>query len=184
MKPQLLVSLLCMVSVCGLPFTTRAQKADTLFYMCDVMTGPEVATLSPFGKTLKKVSSERGEYYTICHYDLEANDDYPQVHIVLSVSSSAAEAKTTYTATADSWREMYNREPEKIFGLADSVCFLGNADPQWCDDCSLQAWSGRYFITISFKGYFQNKITAVEKQASAVNLLKLLFQKKPNLRGK
>ncbi len=182
MRSPLLVSLCC--TVFSLPFNANAQSSDGLFDMCDVMTKAEVAGLSPFGRPVKKITSEKGEFYTLCHYDLESDDDYPQVHIVLSVFSSADEAKTAYTSTAGSWRDMYQRAPENINGLADSVCFLGNADPQWCDDCSLQAWSGRYFITIGFKGYFQNKIMAPHKQESAVNLLKLLFQKKPYLRGR
>ena len=166
----------------------KKQFTDTLlFAMCDVMTGAEVASLSPFGLPLKKATSEVADFYTSCHYEFVSNDDYPQTKIVVVPFTKAEEAKAAYTSTADSWRDSYQREPERIDNLADSACFMGNADPQWCDDCGLQAWSGKYFITISFKGYYQNRdrpITARQKQDASVALLRLLFQKRPELSKK
>ena len=66
------------------------QFKDSLFDMCTVMPGDEVASLSPFGKPIKEVvPTDRFDGYCGCHYDLDAKDDYPQVQIEVNQFASA-----------------------------------------------------------------------------------------------
>ena len=157
---------------------------DSLFDMCTVMPGDEVASLSPFNKPIKQVTpDDRLEGYCGCHYDLQSNDDYPQVQISLNQFSSAREAKENYIINKESWVDMYQRQPEFISNLGDSASFYGNADPALCDDCGLQVASGRYYITVALKGYY-DKITATIKKDATVNIVRKLFEKKPYLNSK
>jgi hypothetical protein len=49
---------------------------------------------------------------------------------------------------------MYQRSPDFIPNLSDSASFYGKLDPALCDDCGLQIPSGRYYISVAFKGYY------------------------------
>jgi hypothetical protein len=154
---------------------------DSLFDMCTVMPGDEVATLSPFNKPVKLVTSDdRLDGYCGCHYDLQSDDDFPQVQLSLNQFSSPRESKENYITRKEDWVNMYQRQPEFITDLGDSASFYGNADPALCDDCGLQVVSGRYYITVAFKGYY-DKIPAGTKKASAINIVRKLFEKKPYL---
>ena len=157
---------------------------DSLFDMCVVMPGDEVASLSPFNKPIKQVTpDDRLEGYCGCHYDLQANDDYPQVQISLNQFSSPREAKENYIINKESWVDMYQRQPEFISNLGDSANFYGNADPGLCDICGLQVASGRYYITVVLKGYY-DKISAATKKDASVNIVRKLFEKKPYLNSR
>ncbi|HEY6063085.1 MAG TPA: hypothetical protein VIV35_05725 [Chitinophagaceae bacterium] len=157
---------------------------DSLFDMCMVMPGDEVASLSPFNKPIKEVTpDDRMDGYCGCHYDLQSEDDYPQVKISLNQFSSARDAKETYVTNKESWVSMYQRQPEFISNLGDSASFYGNADPALCDDCGLQVASGRYYITIAFKGYY-DKISAATKKDASINIVRKLFEKKPYLNSR
>ena len=157
---------------------------DSLFDMCTVMPGDEVASLSPFNKPIKKVTAEdRLDGYCGCHYALQADDDYPQVKISVNQFSSAQEAKEAYISNKESWVNMYERQPEFIPNLGDSASFYGNADPNLCDDCGLQVVSGRYCIIVALKGYY-DKITAATKKEASVNIARKLFEKKPYLNSR
>ena len=152
--------------------------------MCMVMPGDEVAKLSPFNKPIKEVTAEdRLEGYCGCHYALQADDDYPQVKISVNQFSSAQESKEDYIINKESWVNMYQRQPEFIPNLGDSASFYGNADPALCDDCGLQVASGRYYITVALKGYYDN-IPAATKKDATVNIVRKLFEKKPYLNSK
>jgi len=152
--------------------------------MCVVMPGDEVASLSPFGKPIKQVTSEeRMDGYCGCHYDLQSDDDFPQVKISVNQFASARESKENYVNYKNDWINLYQRQPDFIANLGDSAMFCGNADPTLCDDCGLQVASGRYFITVAFKGYY-DKIPATTKKNSSVNLVRKLFEKKPYLNHK
>lgn len=147
------------------------------------MPGPEVEQLSPFGKPFKNAeANEMENVFTSCHYNFESKDDYPQIEINLNVFKTSDEAIVDYNSYVESFKNLYEREPNRIRGLCDSACFMGNADPALCDDCSLIAASGRYFITVAFKGYYST-ISAMQKQQSAVNIVKKLFEKKPFLKS-
>ncbi|MEO6613639.1 MAG: hypothetical protein ABIT05_12690 [Chitinophagaceae bacterium] len=157
---------------------------DSLFDMCVVMPGDEVASLSPFNKPIKKTTpDDRFDGYCGCHYDLQADDDYPQVQISLNQFPSARESKENYIISKESWVNMYQREPEFIADLGDSASFYGNAEPALCDDCGLQVASGRYYITIGLKGYY-DKISAATKKDAAVGIVRKLFEKKPYLNSR
>ncbi|HSU28150.1 MAG TPA: hypothetical protein VLJ68_07200 [Chitinophagaceae bacterium] len=157
---------------------------DSLFDMCMVMPGDEVASLSPFSKPIKQVTpDDRLEGYCGCHYDLQSDDDYPQVQISLNEFSSARESKENYVIRKEDWVNLYQRQPEFIPNLGDSASFYGNADPALCDDCGLQVASGHYYITVAFKGYY-DKIPAATKKNSSVNIVRKLFEKKPYLNSR
>jgi hypothetical protein len=158
--------------------------SDSLFDMCTVMPGVEVASLSPFNKPIKTVTpDDRMDGYSGCHYDLESEDDYPQVKISLNQFSSAKESKENYVVNKQYWVDMYLRQPDYISNLGDSASFYGNAEPALCDDCGLQVTSGRYYITIAFKGYYE-KISAAAKKDAAIGIVRRLFEKKPYLNSR
>jgi hypothetical protein len=158
---------------------------DSLFDMCSVMTGDEVASLSPFNKPIKHVTSDdRLDGYCGCHYDLQSEDDFPQVQISVNQFSSAKESKENYISRKNDWMNMYQRSPDFVPNLGDSASFYGNADPALCDDCGLQVASGRYYISVAFKGYYE-KVSAATKKAASIAMVRMLFDKKPflNRRG-
>lgn len=166
------------------PLSTKIILRDSLFDMCQVMPGDEVASLSPFNKPIKNViPDDRMEGYCGCHYDLQSEDDYPQVKLSLNQFPSSKESKEDYIINKESWISMYQRQPEWIPNLGDSASFYGNADPALCDDCGLQVASGRYYITVAFKGYY-DKISAASKRDAAVNIVRTLFRKKPYLNSR
>jgi hypothetical protein len=163
---------------------TNIILKDSLFDMCMVIPGDEVASLSPFNKPIKQVTPhDRLDGYCGCHYDLQADDDYPQVQISLNQFSSAQESKENYVTNKQGWVDMYQRQPEFISDLGDSASFYGNAEPALCDDCGLQVASGRYYISVAFKGYYE-KIPASAKKGAAVNIVRKLFEKKPYLNSR
>lgn len=154
---------------------------DSLFDMCSVMPGNEVAALSPFGKPIKEVTADdRLEGYCGCHYDFQSDDDYPQVHISLNQFPSFKEAREAYDMYRKDWVNLYGRQPDEVIGLGDSACFMGNAEPGKCDDCGLHVIAGRFYVTVNFKGYY-DKIAASEKKNAAVNIVKKLYEKMPYL---
>ena len=182
------------VLVCALLLPARKAKntnnkinivvKDSLFDMCMVMPGGEVASLSPFNKPIKQVTpDDRLEGYCGCHYDLQADDDYPQVQISLNQFSSIRESKDNYITRKEDWVNLYQRQPELIPNLGDSASFYGNADPALCDDCGLQVASGRFYITVAFKGYY-DKISAATKRDASINIVRKLFEKKPYLNSR
>src|SRR4051794_30383157 len=86
---------------------------DSLFDMCVIMPGPEVASLSPFNKPIKDVTpQDRLDGYCGCHYDLQADDDYPQVQISVNQFESARESKENYITNKKGWIDLYQRQPE------------------------------------------------------------------------
>jgi hypothetical protein len=156
---------------------------DSLFDMCSVMTGDEVASLSPFNKPIKTVTpDDRLDGYCGCHYDLQSEDDFPQVQISVNQFSSARESKENYVIRKADWVNMYQRQPEFIPNLGDSASFYGNADPALCDDCGLQVASGRYYISVAFKGVYE-KVSADIKKAASIAIVRKLFEKKPFLKS-
>jgi hypothetical protein len=160
---------------------TNVISKDSLFDMCTVMPGDEVASLSPFNKPIKLVTSQdRLDGYCGCHYDLQSDDDYPQVQISLNQFSSARESKENYVINKQGWVDMYQRQPEFISNLGDSASFYGNAEPALCDDCGLQVASGRFYVTVALKGYY-DKFSAASKKAAAISIVRRLFEKKPYL---
>lgn len=162
----------------------RPHLTEKLFKMCEVMTGSEVATLSPFGKPLRKASpiSEGLDGYSGCHYELDSADDYPQVKIEVVAHKTASDARLQYEALIESWKDTFERAPDFISGLGDEASFLGEAEPDFCGDCSVVAVSGRYFLSAGFHGYY-DEISAGKKKDSAVKLIRLLFQKQPTLKN-
>jgi len=157
---------------------------DSLFDMCIVMPGEEVASLSPFNKPIKLVTpDDRLDGYCGCHYDLQSDDDFPQVQLSVNQFSSTREAKENFVIRKEDWVNMYQRQPEFIPNLGDSASFYGNADPALCDDCGLQVASGRYYISVAFKGYY-DKISAADKKDAAVKIVRKLFEKKPYLNSR
>ena len=157
---------------------------DSLFDMCVVMPGDEVASLSPFNKPLKLVTpDDRLDGYCGCHYDLQSEDDFPQVQLSVNQFSSARESKENYITRKEDWVNMYQRQPELIPNLGDSASFYGNADPALCDDCGLQVASGRFYISVAFKGYYE-KISAATKKDASINIVRKLFEKKPYLNSR
>ena len=167
-------------------FQTRSHygSKDSLFDMCSVMPGDEVAALSPFNKPIKQTTSlDRLDGFCGCHYDLQSDDDFPQVQISVNQFSSPATSKEDFAANKQDWVNLYQRQPEFISNLGDSAMFCGNAEPGKCDDCGLQVASGKYYITVAFKGYYE-KITARSKQESAIRIVKKLFEKKPFLNSR
>ena len=85
-------------------FSSSLTYKDSLFDMCSVMPGEEVAGLSPFGKPIKLVTpDDRLDGYCGCHYDLQSDDDYPQVHISLNEFSSSKEARKGYDMYRKDW---------------------------------------------------------------------------------
>lgn len=154
---------------------------DSLFDMCSVMPGDEVASLSPFGKPIKKVTpDDRLDGYCGCHYDLQSDDDFPQVSISVNQFASIKESRSSYDMYRKDWVDLYGRQPDEVAGVGDAACFLGNAEPGKCDDCNLHVISGRYFIAVKFKGYY-DKVTQQEKINSGISIVKKLFEKKPYL---
>src|SRR5258705_11401760 len=86
---------------------------DSLFDMCVVMPGDAVASLSPFNKPIKLVTpDDRLDGYCGCHYDLQADDDYPQVQLSVNQFSSARESKENYITRKEDWVNLYQRQPE------------------------------------------------------------------------
>jgi len=157
---------------------------DSLFDMCVVMPGDEVASLSPFNKPIKLVTADdRLDGYCGCHYDLQSDDDFPQVKISVNQFLSAKESKVTYVTYKNDWINLFQREPEFIPNLGDSANFQGNADPSKCDDCGLQVASGRFYIMVAFKGYY-DQVSATTKRDAAIRLVQRLFQKKPYLNNR
>ena len=157
---------------------------DSLFDMCTVMPGDEVASLSPFNKPIKKVTpDDRLDGYCGCHYDLQSEDDFPQVQLSVNQFSSARESKENYITRKEDWVNMYQRQPELIPNLGDSASFYGNADPALCDDCGLQVASGHFYISVAFKGYY-DKIPAATKKDASINIVRKLFEKKPYLNSR
>ena len=162
-------------------FSSSLIYKDSLFDMCSVMPGDEVAGLSPFGKPIKQVTpDDRLEGYCGCHYDLQSDDDYPQVHISLNEFSSSKEAREGYDMYRKDWIDMYGRQPDEVTGLGDAACFMGNAEPDKCDDCVLHVIADRFYVTVKYKGYY-DKIPASEKRNAAINIVKRLYEKKPYL---
>jgi hypothetical protein len=154
---------------------------DSLFNMSTVMPGDEVASLSPFNKPIKQVTEfDRLDGYCGCHYDLQSEDDFPQVQIEVNQFISKKESRANYIMRKSEWVNMYGRQPEFISNLGDSASFYGNAEPDKCDDCGLQVFSGYYYITVGLKGYY-DKVSAATKRNAAVNIVKRLFEKKPFL---
>ena len=152
--------------------------------MCMVMPGDEVALLSPFNKPIKQVTpQDRLEGFCGCHYDLQSDDDFPQVQLSVNQFSSAKESKENFINYRSDWVNMYQRQPEYIPNLGDSACFYGNADPALCDDCGLQVASGRYYISVAFKGYY-DKIPAATKRDASINIVRKLFEKKSYLNSR
>ncbi|MCW3119988.1 MAG: hypothetical protein JWM28_4070 [Chitinophagaceae bacterium] len=191
MKKKLFISIFSVASIFILSFTGKEYQknirsvnrftTDTLFYMCQVMPGPEVAALSPFGNPFKSVEPhDQMDGYTGCHYYLSSDDDYPQVDITLTDFGTAAEARVSYNIWVESFHETFGRNPDTITGLCDIAGFAGNADPALCDICAVVALSGRYRITVGFKGYY-SKITADQKKTSGINIVKALLRKEPFL---
>ena len=157
---------------------------DSLFDMCTVMPGDEVASLSPFGKPIKEVvPTDRFDGYCGCHYDLDAKDDYPQVQIEVNQFASAKASKENFVTKKGDWVNLYQRQPDYLSNLGDSAAFYGNADPGKCDDCGLNVASGRFFITVALKGYY-DKIPESTKEAASISLVRKLFEKKPYLNSK
>jgi hypothetical protein len=164
--------------------TTAPAIKDSLFDLCAAMPGDEVAALSPFGKLIKLVTpQERLDGFCGCHYDLQSEDDYPQVQIGINQFSSAKESKQNYVIMKEGWVNLYQRQPEYIPNLGDSANFQGNADPGLCDDCGLQVASGRYYITVAIKGYY-DKISAAAKRDAAIRIVQTIFRKKPYLNSR
>ncbi len=164
--------------------STRSIYKDSLFDMCAVMPGDEVALLSPFNKPFKQATPiDRLEGYCGCHYDLQADDDYPQVQIEVNQFESAKESKDNYSMRKSDWVNMYLRQPELVAELGDSASFYGNNEPAKCDDCGLQVASGRYYISVAFKGYY-DKISAAVKKEASVNIVRKLFERKPYLNSR
>jgi hypothetical protein len=157
---------------------------DSLFDVCSVMPGDEVALLSPFNKPIKQVTPiDRLEGYCGCHYDLQADDDYPQVQIEVNEFSIAQESKDNYTMRKEDWVNQYLRQPERVSNLGDSASFYGNNEPAKCDDCGLQVASGRYYISVAFKGYY-DKVSAAAKRDASIRIVRKLFEKKPYLNSR
>ena len=167
------------------PLTTHQSILlikDSLFALCSVLPGDEVAGLSPFGLPIKEVrEDDRMDGYCGCHYDFQSKDDYPQCYITINQFSSPAVCLESFSTNRQYWVDMYQRSPDYISHLADSAAFFGNAEPDKCDDCGLQVVSGKYLIRIAFKGMY-DMISAGTKKNSAVSMVKRLFEKKPYLK--
>lgn len=183
--PLLLLTLILPINKDGQAITKLHNVFnDSLFDMCAVMPGVEVASLSPFNKPIKTVTpDDRMDGYCGCHYDLESDDDFPQVKISLNQFESPRQSKENYAISKQYWVDMYQRQPEFISNLGDSASFYGNAEPALCDDCGLQVASGKYYITIAFKGYYE-KVSAAAKKDAAVGIVRRLFEKKPYLNSR
>jgi len=154
---------------------------DSLFDMCSVMPGDEVAALSPFGKPIKTVTpDDRLDGYCGCHYDLQSDDDFPQVKISVNEFASYKQARETYDGYKKDWVSMYGRQPDDVTDLGDAANFQGNAEPNKCDDCGLHVIAGRFYVMVIFKGYY-DKVSAQTKMNSAISIAKKLFEKKPFL---
>jgi len=162
----------------------RPLITDSLFDMCSVMPGDEVASLSPFTNPIKQVTSiDRLDGYCGCHYDLDAKDDFPQVQIEVNEFSTAKESKENYVTRKQDWVNIYQRQPVFISNLGDSANFCGNAEPGKCDDCGLEIASGRFYISVYVKGYY-DKISESAKIAACIALAKKLMEKKPYLNSR
>jgi hypothetical protein len=168
-------------SIKGQVFSSSLFYKDSLFDMCSLMPGAEVAGLSQLGELIKQViPDDRLEGYCGCHYDLQSDDDYPQVHISINEFSSFKEAREDYDMYRKDWISMYGRQPDEVTGLGDAACFMGNSEPEKCDDCFLQVIANRYYVTVKYKGYY-DKIPASVKRNAAISIVKRLYEKKPYL---
>jgi hypothetical protein len=157
---------------------------DSLFDMCSVMPGDEVASLSPFGTPIKLVTADdRLDGYCGCHYDFEWKSDYPQAYIAVNQFGSLAECKEAFAMNRQDWVSFYQRQPDYINNFADSAAWFGNAQPDKCSDCGLRVVSGRFLISVAFNGVYDD-ISADAKKNSALAMVRRLFEKKPFLRDR